>query len=283
MEIKLFDIHAHTNFAVFEFDRDAVISRARDEGIGIINVGTKFETTKKAIEMAEHYDTCWAIAGLHPIHTDASWHDTDEIGSETKPFESKGEVFDINAYREIITASKRVVGIGETGLDYFRTTPESVDKQRAAFTAQIELAIELDLPLMLHVRPSRGSMDAYYDVIAILAEYKEKAGDRLRGDTHFFAGDQDVAQKFLELGFDISFTGVITFAKEYEDVVRFVPIDRIHVETDCPYVAPAPHRGMRNEPSYVIEVAKKVAEIKDLPVETVIDQVRKNTKRLFHI
>lgn len=281
MEIKLFDIHAHTNFTVFDDDRDAVIARARDEGIGIINVGTKFETTKKAIEMAEQYDTCWAIAGLHPIHTDASWHDTDEIGSETKPFESKGEVFNIDAYREIITASKRVVGIGETGLDYFRTTPESVDKQRAAFIAQIELAIELDLPLMLHVRPSRGSMDAYYDVIAILAEYKQKAGDRLRGDAHFFAGDQDVAQKFLDLGFDLSFTGVVTFAPEYAEVIRFVPIDRIHVETDCPYVAPMPHRGERNEPIFVIETAKKIAEIKGIAYDDLIQQLRTNTQRLF--
>jgi TatD DNase family protein len=249
----------------------------------MINIGTQYDTSKKAVEMAHTYDTCYAIIGLHPIHTTATHHDQDELGEGNKGFSSRGEIFDAEKYRQLAQACTKVVGIGECGFDYYRNDHDTKQIQEIAFRAQIELAIELDLPLMLHVRPSQGTYDAYLDVIDVLSEYKKTAGEKLRGDVHFFAGTTDIAQQFLDLGFDISFTGVITFAKDYEELVRFVPLDRIHGETDCPYVSPTPHRGQRNEPVYVLEVVKKIAEIKGESLETVQNALVQNAKRLFGI
>lgn len=281
-KFKYIDTHAHLNFAAYDEDRDAVIQRAKDAGVAMINVGTQYDTAKFAVELAQQNDNCYAIIGLHPIHTDKSYHDEKELGTGNKEFTSRGEAFDLDAYREL-AATGTVVGVGECGLDYYRTTPDSLDKQRAAFHTQIKLALEFDVPLMLHVRPSEGSMDAYHDAIEILSEYKKEHGEKLRGNSHFFAGDIEVAQKFLDLGFDMSFTGVITFVDDYKKLVEFVPLDRIHAETDCPYVTPAPHRGKRNEPSYVIEVVKKIAEIKELPTEQVSEQLMSNAQRLYRL
>ncbi|MCF7831695.1 MAG: TatD family hydrolase [Candidatus Pacebacteria bacterium] len=279
--MKNIDIHAHTNFAAYDNDRDDVILRAKDSGVSMINIGTQYDTSKKAVEMAGMYDTCYAIIGLHPIHTTATHHDEDELGEGNKSFSSRGEIFDTEKYKELAKSSDRIVGIGECGFDYYRNDHDTKQVQEIAFRAQIELAIELNLPLMLHVRPSQGTYDAYMDVLNILREYKETAGDTLRGDVHFFAGTADIAQQFMDIGFDMSFTGVITFAKQYEELIQYVPLDRIHAETDCPYVSPAPHRGQRNEPVYVLEVIKKIAEIKQLPIEEVQTVLLQNAKRLF--
>lgn len=298
--MDIIDIHAHTNFAAYDHDRDDVILRAKESGVSMINIGTQYDTSKKAVEMAGMYDTCYAIIGLHPIHTTSTHHDEDELGpnfakarlpvgtaSLDKPgkegFTSRGEIFDAEKYKELAQSSDRVVGIGECGFDYYRNDHDTKQVQETAFRAQIQLAIELNLPLMLHVRPSQGTHDAYMDVLDVLREYKETAGDTLRGDVHFFAGTADIAQQFMDIGFDISFTGVITFAKQYEELIQYVPLDRIHAETDCPYVSPAPHRGQRNEPVYVLEVIKKIAEIKQLPIEEVQTVLLQNAKRLFGV
>jgi TatD DNase family protein len=148
-------------------------------------------------------------------------------------------------------------------------------RQRQAFAAQIELAAELDKPLMIHCR------DAYPETLAMLTKAHAKYGERVRGNFHFFAGTLEQAQQILDLGFTMSFTGVITFAKDYEELVRFVPLDRMHIETDCPYVTPAPHRGKRNEPTYVSEVAKKIAESKGEDVEHVRAQLVQNAVSFF--
>ncbi|MES2224733.1 MAG: TatD family hydrolase, partial [Patescibacteria group bacterium] len=182
-----------------------------------------------------------------------------------------------------LAQGNKVVGIGECGLDYFRPEDrEYKQEQVVLFRQQIELAIETGLPLMLHIRPNQGTMDAYDDAIAILKEYKA-ADSTLRGTAHFFAGDLRIAQEFLDLGFHISFSGVITFVKEYEATVAFVPIDRILSETDAPFATPVPHRGKRNEPSYVASVVEKIAEIKQLPLEEVQQQLLQNAKTLFGI
>lgn len=279
----IIDTHSHTNFAAYDIDRDEVILRAKESGVSMINIGTQYDTSKKAVEMTGTYDTCYAIVGLHPIHTTATYHDEDELGQGNKSFSSRGEIFDAEKYKELAQFSDRVVGIGECGFDYYRNDHDTKQIQERAFRAQIELAIELSLPLMLHVRPSQGTYDAYMDVLDVLSEYKETAGEKLRGNVHFFAGTTDIAQQFLDLGFDISFTGVITFAKDYEELVRCVPLDRLHAETDAPYVTPAPHRGQRNEPVYVIEVVKKIAEIKKISFDTVAQQLQKNAHRLWGI
>jgi len=278
--MKYIDSHTHMNFAVYNTDRDALIQKTQDDDILVVNVGTQQDTSKIAVAMAQGHEHLYAIIGLHPIHATASFHDHDELGQQGKEFTSRGEIFDIDFYRNLAKTSDKVVGIGECGLDYYRNTLETKSAQETAFRAQIELALELDLPLMLHVRPSEGSYDAYYDVLQILSSYKENHSG-LRGQTHFFAGTPEIAQQFIDLGFYISFTGVITFAKMYEELVAAVPMDKILSETDAPYVSPVPFRGGRNEPSHVREVVKKIAEIKNLPEEQVAKQIMENTQRLY--
>ncbi len=278
-EINLFDIHSHVNFSAFDKDRTEVIERSLNAGIGMINVGTKFETSRLAVEIAEQYEGVYAIVGLHPIHTVPSFHDADELGEGAKAFETKGEAFDDEKFKTIITG--KVVGVGETGLDYFRNNADSKALQAKAFLAQIEFAITHNLPLMLHVRASEGSMDAYYDVYDILMSYRSQFERDLIANLHFFAGDTEIAKKFLDLGCTISFTGVITFARQYEKLVKFVPLDRIMAETDCPYVTPHPHRGQRNEPLYVREVAAKIGRLKGIEEFEMTAILLRNTKKFF--
>lgn len=292
MRPKYIDIHAHTNFSAFDADRAEVIKRALDAGVWMINIGTQRDTSRRAVEMtAEFPQGVYAIVGLHPIHVNPSFHDADEIGSETKPFESRGEDFDPAYYRDLIvnaprdprTGKTRVVGIGECGLDYYRAPTESErTRQIEAFRGQIELALELDLPLMLHIRSGQGG-DAYHDALEILREYKEKAGDKLRGDAHFFAGSVEDAREFLALGFHLSYTGVVTFAKQYVELVEVTPMDRIMSETDCPYVAPVPERGKRNEPAFVVHTADRILGIKGVDPEEGRRQLVENAVRLFKL
>lgn len=279
------DVHAHTNFAAFDADRAEVVARALNAGVWMINIGTKQGTSKKAVEMTcEFPEGVYAIVGLHPIHVNPSFHDKDEIGPETKPFESKGEDFDADFYRMLVKeGGKKVVGIGECGLDYYRMpTDEERKRQRDAFIGQIELALELDLPLMLHIRSGEGG-DAYREVIDILKGYKAKHGDKLRGDAHFFAGTVEDAKEFLALGFHLSYTGVVTFAKQYKELVEATPLDRIMSETDCPYVAPVPERGERNEPSFVVHTADKILGIKGVDLESGRRQLVENAFKLWRL
>ncbi len=274
------DIHAHTNFTAFDADRKEVVQRCLDSRTWIINVGTQQDTSRKAVEMTKEFsEGVYAIIGLHPVHANASYHDTEELGEGGKTFTSRGEVFDKDFYRVLAKqGGKKVVGIGECGLDYYRApSAEEQARQKTAFIAQIELALELDLPLMLHVR------NAYRDVLDILKEYKEKYGDKLRGDTHFFAGTVEEAREFLALGFHLSYTGVVTFAKQYIELVQATPNDRIMSETDSPYVAPAPHRGKRNEPLFVQEVAHKIADLKAMDITICKKQLVDNAFRLFKL
>lgn len=279
--MKYIDTHAHMNFVIYDKDRVDVIARTKNDDVNVINVGTQQDTSKLAVEMAEQHDHLYAIVGLHPIHTVSHFHNHDEVGEDGDEFTSRGEVFDSDFYRGLAQSSDRVVGIGECGLDYYRNTLETKTAQEKAFRAQIELALELDLPLMLHVRPSEGSMDAYEDVLEILREYAGKGN--LRGQAHFFAGTVEIGQQFIDLGFYISFTGVITFASVYEKLVKSIPVDRILSETDAPYVTPHPFRGQRNEPSHVREVLGKISRIKKIDEEEMAEQVMKNAKILYRL
>ncbi len=280
--MKYIDIHAHMNFAIYDDDRSSIIKETLDNDVMVINIGTQRTTSAESVEIAKKTDAFYAIVGLHPIHTIASFHDEEELGEKGKEFTSRGEIFSKDYYRKLIFSSEKVVGIGECGLDYYRNDESTKEKQEKAFREQIELSIETKLPLMLHVRPSEGKYDAYYDVLGILKEYIQK-GNRLTGDVHFFAGTSKIAKEFLNLGFYISFTGVITFAKNYEELVRVVPMDRILSETDSPYVSPVPFRGKRNKPLNVREVVKKIAEIKELDELFVAKQIMDNAKKLFKI
>lgn len=288
---KYIDIHSHVNFRAFDEDREEVIRRALLNDTWVINVGTQVDTSKRAIEIANQYEEgVYAIIGLHPIHTGASYHDKKELGEEGKEFTSRGEVFDKNSYREFLKDPK-VVGIGECGLDYYRMDQESIEKQKKVFIEHIELANEFNKPLMLHIRNNEkkelitgeeGTPNAYIDALNILKEHSKVKRDA-RGDVHFFAGTWIEAKGFLDFGFTLSFTGVITFTHDYDEVIKNTPLDMIMSETDAPYVTPVPYRGGRNEPSYVKEVVKKIAEIKNLPESEVADAIIKNAKRVFRI
>lgn len=276
MKSDFIDIHAHVNFAAYDSDREEVLRRASDAGVALINVGTQADTSRKAIELAEKYEHCYAIVGLHPIHTTKSHHDVQELGEGNKEFTSRGEDLDLSVYREFLKHPK-VVGIGECGLDYYHLDEDSIKKQKQDFEKQIALANEAGKPLMLHVR-SNKDRSAYRDALEIL-----KSQAKVVGNFHFFAGTWEEAKEILDVGFTLSFTGVITFARQYDEVIRNAPLDRIMSETDAPYVAPTPHRGKRNEPAYVVEVVKKIAEIRSEPLEKVRSALLENARRTFKI
>ena len=268
--MKYIDIHAHLNFSDYNEDRNDVIERTVDNDMGVINIGTNIETSHEVVALTEKDKNFYAIVGMHPTDLD----DTD-----------------LNDAREEILEmikSPKVVGIGECGLDYFRVSdnPKKYkDQQKEFFEMQIQLAIENDLPLMIHCR------DAYGETLEILQKYKirtETEGDdyfkkKLRGDFHFFVGSALDTKEILNLGFNISFTGVITFAPQYRELVELVPLERMHAETDSPFVAPKQFRGKRNEPLYSIEVIRKIAEIKNLKIEEVEKQLLVNAKNLFGV
>lgn len=275
---KFFDVHTHTQFAAFNEDADIVIQRALDAGVWMINVGTQKDTSIKAIELAYKYlEGVYAAVGLHPVHTEKSYHDAKELGgfpeSGEGGFTSRGEEFDPKFYRKLSQDSK-VVAIGECGLDYYRLGSETKEKQKKVFLQQIELAEEVKKPLMIHCR------QAFSDLISILQTTSYKLQPSI---VHFFSGTKDDAKKLLDLGFSFSFGGVITFAREYDEVIQYIPLARITFETDAPYVAPIPFRGKRNEPLHVIEVVKKIAELKNFSVEEAAQKTTENARLLFGV
>ncbi len=267
--MKYYDCHTHVNFVAFKDDTDAAMQRAKEADVGMNIVGTQLDTSRDAVALAEQYDHAWATIGLHPIHTGKSYHDEKELGEGGKTFTSRGELFDAVAY-EALAQSPKVVAIGECGLDFYRLEENTKATQIDAFVAQIELANRLQKPLMLHIR------NAYDDALEVL-----DAHAKVGGDVHFFAGDWDVAKKFLERGFTLSFTGVLTFTHDYDEVVKNAPLDMLLSETDAPYVAPVPYRGKRNEPAYVPEVVKAIAGIRGGEVEKVAETLAENARRVF--
>ncbi len=270
MEPKYIDIHSHVNFKAFDADREELIASTVAAGTWMMNVGTQRDTSQFAVDLAHKFDTgVYAAIALHPIHTSASHHDEQELGGEGKAFTSRGETFDPNFY-ETLGRDPKVLAIGECGLDYYRLEDESIVKQKDVFIKHIEVANALGKPLMLHIR------QAYKDAYDIL-----KTHATVKGDVHFFAGTWEEAKWFLDLGFTLSFTGVITFTHDYDEVVKNAPLDMIMSETDCPYVTPVPHRGKRNEPMYVEEVVKKIADIRGEDQEKVRLQILANAKRVF--
>jgi len=289
MPHRLFDVHTHTQFAAFKDDQDAVIRRALDAGVWIVNVGTQRDTSEAAIAAAHRYpEGVYATVGLHPIHTEESYHDPQELGSTTPlktgvfkgvlaggGFVSRGEEFDYGYYKKLAEDPK-VVGIGECGLDYYRLTDDTKIRQRVVFERQIALAQETKKPLMIHCR------SAFRDLIDILQAPSSKF-QAPAGVIHFFTGSVEDARRLFDLGFYFSFGGVITFARDYDEVVKYIPLDRILLETDAPYVTPAPHRGKRNEPAYVVEVADRIAGLKDLPIKEVCDTTVKNSRDVFRV
>ncbi len=257
----------------------------------MINVGTQADTSQAAIQLAEKYDEgVYATVGLHPIHTEKSYHDPQELGVGPNPsfsnsrelenkegegFTSRGENFDYDYYKKLAEHPK-VVGIGECGLDYYRLEEHTKEKQKRAFLEQIQLSYEVQKPLMIHCRK------AFADLVDILKSEKSLLGNR-PGIVHFFSGAVEDAKNLLDLGFLFSFGGVITFTHDYDEVVKYIPLERIALETDAPYITPVPYRGKRNEPLYVQEVAKKLAELKEVEFEYSSSKTLENTRTIFGI
>ena len=256
--MEYIDTHSHIHFDEYTEDLDEVLTRMREEKTGTIVIGTGIDTSAEAVVFAKaHSDVVLgATIGLHPNSAD--------------------EGFNPEAYEPLLKEGV-VVGIGECGLDFFRSNPlETFEKQQEVFDAQVDFAVTHDLPLMLHVRPSAGSDDAHEEALKVL---ESKPG--VRGNCHFFTGSLEMAKRYWKLGFTTAFPGVITFAKELEQVVEKAPLDLILGETDSPYATPVPFRGQRNEPIRVKEVYKKIAEIKNLDEEEVRVQLTKNAQRVF--
>lgn len=278
--MPFFDAHTHIQFAIYDGDREKTVRRADAMGIRMVTVGTQRDTSRLAVEAAEKYPGIYAAIGLHPIHTGRAYHDVQELGGgeAAKAFVSRGEIFDPAVYRPL-AAHPKTVAIGECGLDYFRfdereSREEQVKKQKAAFSAQIAFAREVRKPLMIHCRA------AFPDLIAML---RSEGRDLRPGVIHFFTGTLEDAELLLDMGFSFTFGGVVTFARDYDGIIRYIPRDRIMSETDAPYVAPAPYRGKRNEPSYVVETVKKLAELKGVTAEEMAESIGENARRIFGI
>lgn len=276
-QFQLIDSHCHVQFPAYDQDREAVIARALKAGIGMVNVGTQYSTSRDAITLAEQYpDGVWATVGFHPNHVSRdTYHDPWELRGEPS------ETFDREKFRELAQHPK-VVAVGECGLDYYRGARDEVQgarrsAQREVFIQQIELAREVNKPLVIHCRA------AFADLIDILTPYTLHLTPHGNGVVHFFSGSWDDARKLLDLGFYLGFGGVITFARDYDAVFRSVPADRLLLETDAPYVAPAPHRGKRNEPAFITETAKKMAELRGVFLDEIFTVTTANAKTLFSI
>lgn len=256
------DTHSHLNFKAFASDYDSAILRAQKAGVEkIIIVGSNLETSTKAVEIAKNYDFVYAAVGLHPIH----------VGDLSTSLEA-GK-FDETAFLKL-AKEKKVVAIGETGLDYYHGRT-NISNQQAVFLKHLCLANVVGKPVILHSR------DAGQDILSILMTQTPLP----KGVFHCFSEDWQFAKVILDLGFYISFTGIITFSKNYANLetVKNIPLEKILIETDSPYLTPEPHRGKRNEPALVVEVAKKIAELRKIPVDVVADQTSKNALELFKI
>ena len=264
MSLRYFDAHCHIQFSQYDDDREEVMAAMEQQGIGGIVVGTNLGSSESAFELVRSSGSLWAAVGLHP--------------------NSAQEFEDIEEYRKL-AIDPRVVAIGECGLDNFRPEdPEATkQKQREVLEQHIQLAVEIDKPLMIHSRPSKGTMDAYRDFIDILRSYKQEHGEKLRGDMHFFVGGIDEARDLIDLGFTLSYTAVLTFARDYDDVVRFAPLSSLITETDSPYVAPPPNRGKRNDPRAIPAVVEAISGIRGEDLETVRVQILQNAQQLFRL
>jgi TatD DNase family protein len=252
----IFDSHAHYDDEVFNDDRDKIIGELIENGIvGVLNCGASLQGAVSSVKLADKYDMFYAAVGIHPEFAD--------IVNE-----------EVIKKLEELAENKKVKAIGEIGLDYHYEENPSREIQQSAFTKQMELAEKLNLPVVIHDR------DAHEDTLNILKKFP-----KVIGVIHCFSGSVEFARECLNLGYYIGFTGVVTFknAKKIVEVVKDVPIDRILLETDCPYMSPEPNRGKRNRSDYIEYIAEKIADIRrDIPIN-VKNQSIENTRRLLNL
>lgn len=258
--MKYFDAHCHIQFEAYDEDREAIMQSMRDAAVGGLIVGTEKATSEAAVPLADGKDF-FAAVGVHPNHEHDEWYD------------------EVN-YLPLAEQST-VVAIGECGLDYYRPevlNEETKRKQKALFLDHIKLAAKVGKPLMVHARPSKGSMDAYEDALDMI-----EAHGGVTANFHFFVGEVATATRIVSLGCTMSYTAVLTFTHDYDEVVRSLPLGSILTETDSPYVAPAPNRGKRNDPLAVRSVVAAIAAIRGEKEEVVREAVLANAQRVFGI
>jgi TatD DNase family protein len=271
--MKFVDSHCHLDIEPLAGEFEAAIERAtKADVVMMINVGASMRGSKRSVELANLYPNIWASVGLHP-------HDAETILDMESTIEEL----------RILAKNDKVVALGEIGLDYFdfetrgEVSQKIKDDQKKLFEAQLDLAVELKKPVIIHTR------DAWSDTLSILKNFKLKNENwsEAMGVVHCFTGGPEEVKPFLDLGFYIGYTGFITFEQSKFDLIReavkATPLNRILTETDAPFLAPEPHRGKTNEPAYVSEVAKKIAEIKGVNIEEVALCSEKNTKKVFNI
>lgn len=280
------DTHAHVNFNAFKEDADEVIRRSLDANTWMVLIGTELKTSNRALSFANKYEKgVYAAVGLHPVHLEDGRVDTGEDG-ENGSFIARAEEFDYDSYEKLARFEK-VVAIGEIGLDYYHLDPakdqsQLKKKQQEVFAQQLLLARSLDLPVIIHCR------QAHDDLFMILQDFKQQYGqlipsDRPWGVVHCFSGDEDLAWKYFRLGLLISFTGLITFSKQWDDLIRKIPLDKLMIETDTPYMTPEPYRGQRNEPVLVQYIANRIADIRGIKLEKVAEVTTNTARLLFKI
>lgn len=252
----LFDTHAHLDDRAFDADREALLASLPGQGLGLVmNPGCSLESSRNASRLAQEYDYIYAAAGSHPDAAD----------------EVNGDV--LEEYRKLCKLSPKIKAIGEIGLDYhYEDIPREI--QLKAFRSQMELARELNLPVIVHER------EAHEDGMAVVRDFPE-----VTGVFHCYSGSAEMARQLVDRGWYIGFTGVLTFknARKAVEVASSIPLERIVLETDCPYMAPEPFRGKRNHPGYLYRMAEKLAEIRGLSVEEIQTITVENGKRLYRI
>lgn len=253
--MKWIDSHAHLDDRAFEVDQAAVIARCSEAEMGILTIGSSLRSSREAVRLANRYRRTWATVGIHPHNA---------------KFVDEAALIELKE----LAQDDLVVGIGEIGLDYYRDLSPR-DRQRSALRQQLNLAIELNLPVCLHNRESTD------DLLVILNE----TGKRHCGVVHSFLGDGMLADEFLGMGLHLGIGGPLTFPRNeaLREAVKHAPLDRILLETDCPYLTPVPYRGRRNEPIYVQYVAEEIARLKDVSVEDVARQTTENSIHLFRL
>jgi len=285
----IIDTHSHLNFNAYKKDFDEVIKKTLAENIWLINVGTKFKTSEQAVNLAKMYNEgIYAAIGLHPIYAAAEFQKI-KTDPEEGNFLVKEQNFDKEAYKKL-AESKKVVAIGEIGLDYYykpktKTKLEQFkEKQKQVFLQQLDLAKELNLPVILHCRA------AHNDVIEILT-LRQAQGEIQKGVIHCFTGTGEQAQKYMDMGFYLGINGII-FKFNIDEVIKNAPLDKILVETDCPYLIPLPAVALaklgsqgyaRNEPIFIKHTIQKIAELKGISFKEVADQTSENARKLFGV
>lgn len=273
--MHLIDSHSHVQFPAYDQDRELVIENAKKIGMRMLAVGTQASTSAAAIKLAQAYpNTVWATVGFHPSHLSPNWYHDDKEQLKAAP-----EQFDIARLRELAIDSK-CVAIGECGLDYFRIKNNESgikNRQKEVFLQQAELAQELQKPLMIHCRPAKGTDDAYEDLLSIIPDSRFIIPKII----HFYVGSPEITKKLVDAGCYFTFGGVITFSRDYDASIDFVPLERILLETDCPYVAPQSKRGQRNEPVFISETYQRMAEIRNLEYDKLVTAVADNFQKVF--